>query len=323
MADEDDEIPPLEDMSEVLQQAEALRGMTLQNVSIKPEKERETINIKASDRKTEETKQPNADDQKSKTATATSQKQETPTYGGMKKGFLFSSGSKPKQKSQAKQTVTTKTKDDIPLIKPKEPADNTSKVQPIPEVQEALRSSAPLLQNKEWINDDLLKKIEKNPDLLRKLTNPSFSQALSKFQTNPTMAAEEYANNPEIQKFFSEFCSILGDHFNNLADKQPQSSQQASQFRPGEVRTHDTSGGADMKEHTNQPQPSADDMKQMQDILSQPDIQSVLQDTRIQKLIELLRTKPEEAQRLIDKADSDLKLKIKKLVDVGLLAFSR
>ena len=62
----------------------------------------------------------------------------------------------------------------------------------------------------DWVTDDLLKKIDQNPRLLRQLSDPRISQAMAKFQRNPQLAMQEYQDNPEIQQFFKDFCAILG-----------------------------------------------------------------------------------------------------------------
>ncbi|XP_070567548.1 uncharacterized protein [Ptychodera flava] len=315
-------------MTEVIQQAERLQKIKVGSITdevSRTDASSKHFNVRGGDG--DNIGKGNDLPQKDKVDPKSKQKQGPSTFAGMKKGFLFGSGSgtKPKPKSQAKSTSAAKAEDDIPFIKAKDVSvGGTSKAQPIPEVQEALRSSNPLLQSKGWITDELLSTIEKRPDLMRKLADPKFSEALAKFQANPQLASREYESNTEVQKFLTDFSGILGEHFTKLAYEdlvKPSQQPSGDQVRPGDIRTRE-GAGADIKEQRDHPEPSADDMKQMQDILSKPDIQAALQDPKIQNLIELLRTRPDDAQRIIRTADSEMKQKIQKLVDAGLLAFA-
>lgn len=62
----------------------------------------------------------------------------------------------------------------------------------------------------DWVNDDLLSKLEKHPRLASQLSDPRFNQAMSMFQSNPQGAMKYFQDNPEIQSFFQDFCGILG-----------------------------------------------------------------------------------------------------------------
>lgn len=79
----------------------------------------------------------------------------------------------------------------------------------------------------DWITDDLLHKIEANPKLAKHFTNPRMAEALHKFQTDQAAAIKQYQSDLEVQEFFQEFCSIMGDHFtklDNTAKSQPNGS---------------------------------------------------------------------------------------------------
>lgn len=69
-----------------------------------------------------------------------------------------------------------------------------------------------------WITDDLLQKIEANPKLAKRFTNPRMAEALHKFQTDQAVAIKQYQNDIEVQEFIQEFCSLMGDHFTKLAN---------------------------------------------------------------------------------------------------------
>ena len=70
------------------------------------------------------------------------------------------------------------------------------------------------------MTESLLEKIEKHPLLSRALRDPHLAQVLSQFQSNPQAALHAAVGNREMQQFLREFCSLMGDHFTELADKE-------------------------------------------------------------------------------------------------------
>ena len=72
------------------------------------------------------------------------QSQSQKSFGGFKKGFL--NNPKPK-KGKSQSLAEPGKKDDIPVIKPKNP-EQKKKGMEIPEVQEAMKSNIPSLENK-------------------------------------------------------------------------------------------------------------------------------------------------------------------------------
>merc|ERR1719394_256698 len=133
----------------------------------------------------------------------------------------------------------------------------------------------------QWLTDDLLQQVTKNPVLARRLTDPSFMQALTEFQTNPTAAQKKYAKNPEMRQFMQEFCAIMGDHLSNMpaGNSAPSSAQPTPathSSRAGDILIHEAGSAADIID--------ADEAK-MQAILAEPKTRSILQDVRIQRLL--------------------------------------
>ncbi|XP_078698008.1 uncharacterized protein LOC144925754 [Branchiostoma floridae x Branchiostoma belcheri] len=237
----------------------------------------------------------------------------------MKKGFLFGSGAKPKKKpvsKPAEKKTEAQHVEHIPVLKPKEPQGTGLE---LPEVQAAMKTASEQLQkNTDWVTEDLLKKIQSSSSITSKMEDPRFQQALAKFQRNPALAMQEYGDNPEVQKFFTEFCSILGDHFTKLSDTQ-------DSVQPAPVQTTTSPPGADMRvlKSTDPNQPTAEDEAKMREILSNPEMQQVLLDKDVQKLLQMLRTDPQSAQRYAQSAGPDMQKKIRKLVEAGLLSFQR
>lgn len=70
----------------------------------------------------------------------------------------------------------------------------------------------------EWITEDLLSKVQKNPKLMKQLDDPHFSKVLTEFQKNPQQAMAAVRNDPEAKEFIQEFCGLLGNHFTALGE---------------------------------------------------------------------------------------------------------
>ncbi|CAH1799856.1 unnamed protein product, partial [Owenia fusiformis] len=318
MASGNEDVPPLEDMSELLQKVEAIRDM-------KGISKKDTPKSNEPSRAAKQTAKNASPEHKLPTSTPSpslpsNQDNKDSAFAGMKKGFLFGApASKSKQESKPKPTakpVNKKTdpinvQEEIPFIKANKEEENTRLS--MPEVQDAMKASQNLMNNKEWITQDFLQTIQSRPKLLEKLTNPVFQQAISDFQTNPEAATMKYKDNTEVFEFFKEFSGILGQHFSELGERE-QSEQPA-----------EPPSGADMKVHssTNPNQATAEDEARIQKILADPEIKGAIMDKTVQQLIYTLKNDPHQAQVILQNATPDIQGKIKKLVDVGLLAFQR
>ena len=51
----------------------------------------------------------------------------------------------------------------------------------------------------DWVTDDLLSKIHDNPILSESFSDPSLSQALTQFQSNPKAALAAAKDNPKVK----------------------------------------------------------------------------------------------------------------------------
>lgn len=296
LQDEND-VPPLEDMSELIQQVNKLR----QDVSSGQSSEPST--------KTSDTK-PNLEPS-AQTPKASESKR---TFGGFKKGFL--TNPKPRKVNSTHSSKSTKKSTDMPVIRPKNPEQKNKGIE-IPEVQEAIKSSIPSLENKDWITEDLLKKIESNPSLANLLMDPTFTAALSQVQTDPMKALAMLESHPEMQTALQDFSGILGEHFTALGNAR-------GELKP--TNPQDTNIGLTERSSTKQQPPvppSPEDEAKMREILSDPEVMKVLQDHQIQRLLTLMKTNPEAAQLEVKNATTEMRVKIQKLVDVGLLGFAQ
>ena len=74
----------------------------------------------------------------------------------------------------------------------------------------------------DWITEDLLKKVECNPALANKLTDPKFREILEQVGTDPLKALSMIGKDPEMQKVMQEFSGLMGDYFTTLGDSMAQ-----------------------------------------------------------------------------------------------------
>ena len=81
----------------------------------------------------------------------------------------------------------------------------------------------------EWMTDDLLNKISSHPLLSKVFQEPRLAEVLSQFQSNPQAALAAASGNPEMQQFLQEFCSLMGDHFTALADKEEKETKPSAE----------------------------------------------------------------------------------------------
>ncbi|XP_026691625.2 uncharacterized protein LOC101242455 [Ciona intestinalis] len=218
------------------------------------------------------------------------------SFGGMQKGFLF--GSKPKP---SKPNVGGEKEPDY-VVKRKE---NKESHLVFDDVQNAMKETGnKLLDDKTWITEDLLKSIESNDDLLKQLSDPKFNQAIQWMQKDPKGAMEYYKDDAQVQLFFKQFYKILGQHFTELADI------------PDKGNGATSSNKADT-------QMTEQDKNEMDRILSDPEIKSILMKPDIQNLFTLLKTEPDKVQQLLQTCEPRMRSDIQKLVEARLLDFQQ
>ena len=97
----------------------------------------------------------------------------------------------------------------------------------IPEVQRAMQSpTTTLLQDKSWMNEDLMKAIMSDPLLSKSMTDPKFQDALALMQKDPKSAKAKYERDPEVTAMLTKFMGLFGTHFESLAKKAPEEPKQ-------------------------------------------------------------------------------------------------
>eukprot|EP00037_Helgoeca_nana_P016069 m.150712 g.150712 ORF g.150712 m.150712 type:complete len:358 (+) comp23323_c0_seq2:69-1142(+) len=221
------------------------------------------------------------------------------TFSGLGKGF-FSRG-----KSGADD-------DDVEVLAPKKPGERPGQFS---EVQEAMAKAAPFLEQRkdEWCTPDLLKKIENVPGIADALENPMFAQALTEFQHNPAVAMEKYGKNPQVAKFFQSFMGVMGSHLAEIGENEQGAGQ-------GATGTTASPPGAMMQQQPPQ-QPDSDVMA----ALSKPGVKEALEDPRIKAMIQALQQNPQKSREIIAAArrDPDVAKKLMTLCNAGVLGMQQ
>ncbi|KAL8559512.1 hypothetical protein ACOMHN_037176 [Nucella lapillus] len=336
--------PPLEDMTATLEQAKKLRNLRLgpqdsstsacSNTGPKtdqsaPKQPSPASAVPAPHSQTQTSTAPTSHTPKN-AQSAPSKKLGSGDFGGMRKGFLFG-GSKPSGAVSGKQQTTFGSKaadsggkgeghsqaESIPFVQAR-PEDKNASLK-LDGVQKAMESTKGFLQDKEWVTDDLLEKVQKNETLSKRLGDPRFMQAVTEFQADPKAAMMKYQDSPEMQQFLKEFCGILGDHFSSMGKKEDGETQAQ---RPANT----TSTGPRITELTDKDRSPSQGSDvpvdpHVQQILADPANREILMDPKVQQLIEHLRSDPEKAQRLLRGGDSDFRHKVDRLISLGLLKF--
>ncbi|KAI8847220.1 hypothetical protein BC829DRAFT_397089 [Chytridium lagenaria] len=164
---DDDDVPPLEDMSDMLKHAKERRE--------KMEAMKPVVTPVPIPKKVQQPPE-------AKTA-----------FSGIKKGFFNAS---PKKQSIPRavepQTLKpTKTKEDSLRFD---------------QVQEVMKQQLNMLNKQEWLTPDFLERIERNPALARAFADPLFTQATEDLKRDPEKAFQKYAKErPDIMLALREF----------------------------------------------------------------------------------------------------------------------
>mmetsp|Transcript_5786 Transcript_5786/g.6433 ORF Transcript_5786/g.6433 Transcript_5786/m.6433 type:complete len:306 (-) Transcript_5786:157-1074(-) len=298
MSDLDDELPPLEDMST------HLKTLKEQN-----EKFNKAIGAttKASDISEAEASKPNSmtptsistssSSSSSTTTTSTKPKTKKP---GLKGGFF---NSQPKKKatttSRPKQSTTPTTTKKSPDIIEVKPTQSTTDSNPLRfnEVQEAMKMNNNLMNNQDqWLTNDLLMQMAKNPKLLQGFSNPKYMKAIEEMKTNPGQAMKKYGDDPELREFLFEFSKIMGGHFEQLGKTKQEEEEQKN----------------------SKPQESFDDILE-QKCKDHPALKEVIQDSRIKQILHYLKTNERIDFNAFIQQHPDLGPKLRVLIDSDLI----
>ena len=258
MADDDDEMPELEDFTEQLKEIRKNKGIDEKNIpsNIKvgvineknpqPEPKKTTtpvqIPISTPNTNTNTNKNPptnNNNTEKKNNSNNNKRDEDNFGCGLFKRGFLkrHKFSDEPTKKDTNKEKEKEKKIDEkknnntpVDLTHIKSTPETTTKTNifnnfsdELKSNQESSKNNLNMLNNlannkQKWLNQELLMKIAQHPNLMRCFMDPRFSTVIQEMQNNPQECLKKYGNNPEFSNFIKEFSSLMGEHFNNLAN---------------------------------------------------------------------------------------------------------
>lgn len=219
------------------------------------------------------------------------------TVGGMSKGFF-----KPADDD-----------DDVEVISPKDP---TARPGQLPEIAAKMKEANDYMQEnqKDWCTPELLNKLAKNPEMMEMMGKPQFMAAIGEFQKDPAAAKKKYEGSPQVMKFFTDFCGIMGEHLTGLQDTKDAQAK----------KTGGGGGDAGVDRQMITPAAKSEEDVQIEAILAKPEVQEALQDPRVMNIMKVLRENPEKGKHLLHESmrDPTLLKRIQVLVQNKLLGLA-
>lgn len=157
------------------------------------------------------------------------------------------------------------------------------------EVQQALKEDeSPLLgqlKQGEWVTDDLMSVMQKNPILLAGLQHPKCTAALELMQKDPKEAKKRFGNDPEVDRFLREFGSVMSSHFEALGAKDEKKKEEemkkAAQTPIRELGPLETDA---LKKNLKVTEDDAE-AKRVQEVLANDELRTLLMDPALQAIL--------------------------------------
>ncbi|KAL7752509.1 hypothetical protein RI367_002043 [Sorochytrium milnesiophthora] len=251
--DYDDDIPPLEDMSGELRRAAKGKEKSSGAPSVNSQ-------TPQSARAAGQTSAPTAVSK----AQAPPAKACTASPPQRLAGFLNqppAKAAKPQPRSSSKNNIT--------VLKPTQSKQDSLRFD---EVQEAMKASMPQLDQKEWMTPDLLNRVEQDAVLGKLMEDPDFQQFIAMMQSDPKRAMQKYGHRQDFAKGMQQFMGMMGHQFDQLATGREETARQDKvRQMSAELDSHERS----IVENVLQD-------KELQSILSDPDMQRLLGQMRAQ-----------------------------------------
>ena len=147
---------------------------------------------------------------------------------GLKKGFFDAkpakktAAPKPKPKPEPKPApadgpVTVTRRDDAASVR------TAIKQEVAAGMAASSHPMAAALKGGEWVTPDLVQAMARRPALAAGMADPRCQAALEEFKRDPAAASKKFDSDPRLKAFLSEFCEVMGAHFETLgaADAPP------------------------------------------------------------------------------------------------------
>jgi len=242
--------------------------------------------------------------------------------GGLKKGFL--SGGKTKKRT-TKKAVASRDVEEIPFITGfADPEAARRESLKLPEVQRMFveQSSKKLKEDNSWVTPQLIQALASRPDLSKAMSDPKIQEAMALMQSDPEAAKKKYKEDSEVTSFLKDFTGLMATHFEVLgkeASSTPQKlpSSPAESPKPIEAPIAGLDLAAKPPPATTRP-PSNGHKTGLP--IDDPEVMRTLQDPEVQSLIAGIKAgRPFELHEL-GQSNPKLLMKVKILLDSGLLA---
>ncbi|KAJ3164004.1 hypothetical protein HK101_000539 [Irineochytrium annulatum] len=247
---------------------------------------------------------------------------------GLKGGFFNSAPKKSNVPTPAATKPNAAAPDNLPVVKPKFSPSDALKLE---EVQEAMKEDFSLLDKKEWMTTAFISKLESNPRLARAMQDPDFQRATEEMSSNPQAAFKKYSEQrPDLLLALREFAGIMGDQLMALSDREEEGKKVGGDVgTDDEVRKKGNRGPS----VTPMVAPAAgvsipqdlpeNEQMLIRKVMSDPSLQAAFRDPKVQRLLMNIKDNPPELHRALTTADPDMKGKILKLMDAGILSIQR
>ncbi|KAJ3242191.1 hypothetical protein HDU81_006603 [Chytriomyces hyalinus] len=219
-----------------------------------------------------------------------------PLFTGLRKGF-FSSAKPTAPKSVSKGKIP----EPIEVLTPKQPTHPKQNLV-FDEVQTAMKSKLQA-STKDWMTSGFLSRIESNPILAKAFQDPEFQKATDALSKNPQAAFEKYARErPDLIVAMKEFSGLLGDQFETMAVAQEKETAVAVPI----------------------PDDLCENEKELvRKVQSDKDLQDILRDPAIQSFLLSVQKDPPELQRAFFTAPPEMRRKMEKLLQCGFLSVQK
>jgi hypothetical protein len=183
---------------------------------------------------------------------------------------------------------------------------------------------------KQWATPQLMQKINENPRLVAGMSNPLYMAALQEFQENPKKAMQKYNQNDqskEILRFLTEFCGVLGEHFTTLGELQKHQELKGTlgPLAREALKRHaaSTSSLISVPSTTSNTRKGIESTlqhdKDVQRILSNPELTQLLMDPEMQQVIHESTTTNGREKFRYYMQHPNFAPKLQKLIKAGLL----
>lgn len=224
------------------------------------------------------------------------QKEAKKSFSGFKKGFFSSKTAASESKKPSSRDTPNEKDSRIDTIRPASNASAKGKASAplLREVQDSLereeeeKRANMLLQNKEWLTNDLVATFQNNPILAKGFQSPKCVAAMQMMQANPKEAMTRFRDDLEVSAFLSEFGRVMSDHFTSLSQRKESEQLEESKVSPiqeiGPLQAKVLSG-KNTDDAKSNARNSDDEEERVKKILEDEELREMLMDTELQKIL--------------------------------------